>query len=169
MGPDMVKAPQWELNQCLLHFRCAEKHSDICPRISSVLSIVAKWALLQKCWKVLGGGLHSWNAPACCWPWSFMVCASLPHWAFLFFFPFRYSIEQMYDVVADIASYRLFVPWCTDSHVLSCRNEFSQAELEVGFPPVVERYISEISLVPQRQIRVRSSKVGACVHPYTGM
>ncbi|KAL8182544.1 UNVERIFIED_CONTAM: hypothetical protein K2H54_057926 [Gekko kuhli] len=67
-----------------------------------------------------------------------------------------YSIEQMYDVVADIASYRLFVPWCTGSHVLSCRNEFSRAELEVGFPPLVERYISEISLVPRRQIQAVS-------------
>ncbi|XP_054851424.1 coenzyme Q-binding protein COQ10 homolog B, mitochondrial-like [Eublepharis macularius] len=67
-----------------------------------------------------------------------------------------YSIRQMYDVVADIASYRLFVPWCTGSHILSRRNEFSQAELEVGFPPIVERYISEISLVPYRQIRAVS-------------
>nr|XP_056719793.1 coenzyme Q-binding protein COQ10 homolog B, mitochondrial-like [Euleptes europaea] len=67
-----------------------------------------------------------------------------------------YSVEQMYDVVADIASYRLFVPWCTSSRVLSRHNEFSRAELEVGFPPVVERYISEISLVPHRQIRAVS-------------
>ncbi|XP_060112444.1 coenzyme Q-binding protein COQ10 homolog B, mitochondrial-like [Heteronotia binoei] len=67
-----------------------------------------------------------------------------------------YSIDQMYDVVADIASYRLFVPWCTGSRVLSCHNGFSRAELEVGFSPVVERYISEISLVPHRQIRAVS-------------
>ncbi|XP_077171049.1 coenzyme Q-binding protein COQ10 homolog B, mitochondrial-like [Paroedura picta] len=67
-----------------------------------------------------------------------------------------YSIEQMYDVVADIANYRLFVPWCTSSRVLSSRKQFSRAELEVGFPPVVERYISEISSVPHRQIRAVS-------------
>ncbi|XP_066483267.1 coenzyme Q-binding protein COQ10 homolog B, mitochondrial-like [Tiliqua scincoides] len=67
-----------------------------------------------------------------------------------------YSVEQMYDIVADVGSYRLFVPWCTSSTVLSCRNKFSQALLEVGFPPVVERYVSEISMVPHRQIRAVS-------------
>lgn len=67
-----------------------------------------------------------------------------------------YSVEQMYDIVADVGSYRLFVPWCTNSTVLSCRNKFSQALLEVGFPPVVERYVSEIFMVPHHQIRAVS-------------
>ncbi|XP_048373760.1 coenzyme Q-binding protein COQ10 homolog B, mitochondrial-like [Sphaerodactylus townsendi] len=67
-----------------------------------------------------------------------------------------YSVEQMYDIVADVASYRFFVPWCTGSRLLTHRSNFSRAELEVGFPPVVERYISEVSLVPHRQIRAVS-------------
>ncbi|XP_067397470.1 coenzyme Q-binding protein COQ10 homolog B, mitochondrial-like [Emydura macquarii macquarii] len=64
-----------------------------------------------------------------------------------------YSIEQMYKVVADVESYQLFVPWCNRSKVLSCRQGRARAELEVGFAPLVERYVSEISLTPQHQIR----------------
>ncbi|XP_062993805.1 coenzyme Q-binding protein COQ10 homolog B, mitochondrial-like [Elgaria multicarinata webbii] len=67
-----------------------------------------------------------------------------------------YSVDQMYDIVADVGSYQLFVPWCTCSRVISHRNEFSQAELEVGFPPVVERYLSEIISEPHHQIRAVS-------------
>ncbi|XP_075767456.1 coenzyme Q-binding protein COQ10 homolog B, mitochondrial-like [Pelodiscus sinensis] len=64
-----------------------------------------------------------------------------------------YSTEQMYNVVADVESYQHFVPWCSSSKVLSCRQGLTRAELEVGFAPFVERYISEISLTPQHQIR----------------
>ncbi|XP_074835251.1 coenzyme Q-binding protein COQ10 homolog B, mitochondrial-like [Carettochelys insculpta] len=64
-----------------------------------------------------------------------------------------YSMEQMYNVVADVNSYQLFVPWCSRSKVLSCRKSLMRAELEVGFPPLVERYVSEISLTPHHQIR----------------
>ncbi|KAJ7313638.1 hypothetical protein JRQ81_005204 [Phrynocephalus forsythii] len=67
-----------------------------------------------------------------------------------------YSVDQMYDIVADVGSYQQFVPWCNCSRVISHHNTFSQAELEVGFPPVVERYVSEITLVPHRQIRAVS-------------
>nr|XP_034990787.1 coenzyme Q-binding protein COQ10 homolog B, mitochondrial-like isoform X1 [Zootoca vivipara] len=69
-----------------------------------------------------------------------------------------YSIEQIYNTVADVGSYQLFVPWCTGSRVISHRNGFLQAELEVGFPPVVQRYVSDISLVPLHQIRVVSNE-----------
>ncbi|TFK10832.1 homeobox protein HMX2-like [Platysternon megacephalum] len=65
-----------------------------------------------------------------------------------------YSMEQMYNVVANVESYQLFVPWCKSSRVLSCRKGLTRAELEVGFAPLVERYVSEISLTPQHQIRV---------------
>uniref|UniRef100_F6U2L8 Coenzyme Q-binding protein COQ10 START domain-containing protein n=1 Tax=Xenopus tropicalis TaxID=8364 RepID=F6U2L8_XENTR len=64
-----------------------------------------------------------------------------------------YSIEQMYDIVADVANYKIFVPWCNCSKVLSCKKGVTRAELEVGFPPVVERYVSEISVIPRHQVR----------------
>nr|XP_025973586.1 coenzyme Q-binding protein COQ10 homolog B, mitochondrial-like [Dromaius novaehollandiae] len=63
-----------------------------------------------------------------------------------------YSAEQMYDLVANVKDYQLFVPWCSRSKVLSCRGEVVRAELEVGFPPLVELYVSEIYL-SARQIQ----------------
>ncbi|XP_032628661.1 coenzyme Q-binding protein COQ10 homolog B, mitochondrial-like [Chelonoidis abingdonii] len=64
-----------------------------------------------------------------------------------------YSMEQMYNVVANVESYQHFVPWCKSSKILSCRKGLTRAELEVGFAPLMERYVSEISLTPQQQIR----------------
>ncbi|XP_029429539.1 coenzyme Q-binding protein COQ10 homolog B, mitochondrial-like [Rhinatrema bivittatum] len=64
-----------------------------------------------------------------------------------------YSVEQMYNIVANVENYKLFVPWCNSSKVLSHSKGITKAELEVGFPPLVERYVSEISAVPQHQIR----------------
>uniref|UniRef100_A0A493T9T6 Coenzyme A synthase n=1 Tax=Anas platyrhynchos platyrhynchos TaxID=8840 RepID=A0A493T9T6_ANAPP len=68
----------------------------------------------------------------------------------------RYSAQQMYELVANVGDYRLFVPWCRRSAVLSRRGHVLRAELEVGFPPLHERYLSEVSLGP-RQIRAVSS------------
>ncbi|NXL87226.1 CQ10B protein, partial [Alectura lathami] len=67
-----------------------------------------------------------------------------------------YSAEQMYELVANVGDYRLFVPWCHRSAVLSRRGRMLRAELEVGFPPLRERYLSEVSLGTQ-QIRAVSS------------
>ncbi|KAG8565953.1 hypothetical protein GDO81_013045 [Engystomops pustulosus] len=64
-----------------------------------------------------------------------------------------YSIDQMFDIVAKVEDYKMFVPWCKSSKVLSSRNGVTRAELEVGFPPIVERYTSEIYVKPNHQIR----------------
>ncbi|KAM8947555.1 coenzyme Q-binding protein COQ10 homolog B, mitochondrial-like [Pelodytes ibericus] len=64
-----------------------------------------------------------------------------------------YSIGQMFDIVANVEDYKVFVPWCKSSKVLSTHKGVTKAELEVGFPPIVERYVSEISVIPQHQIR----------------
>ncbi|XP_069809237.1 coenzyme Q-binding protein COQ10 homolog B, mitochondrial-like [Dendropsophus ebraccatus] len=64
-----------------------------------------------------------------------------------------YSVEQMFDIVANVEDYKMFVPWCKSSKVLSRRNGVTRAELEVGFPPIVERYTSEIFIKPNHQIR----------------
>ncbi|XP_069490530.1 coenzyme Q-binding protein COQ10 homolog B, mitochondrial-like [Ambystoma mexicanum] len=64
-----------------------------------------------------------------------------------------YSIEQMFDIVANVENYKLFVPWCNSSKILSCCKGVTKAELVVGFPPIIERYTSEISVIPQYQVR----------------
>ncbi|KAM6312384.1 coenzyme Q-binding protein COQ10 homolog A, mitochondrial-like [Podargus strigoides] len=66
-----------------------------------------------------------------------------------------YSAEQLYELVANVGEYRLFVPWCSRSAVLARRGPVLRAELEVGFPPLLERYVSEVVL-SSRQIRAVS-------------
>lgn len=66
---------------------------------------------------------------------------------------FRFSPEQMYKVVADMDQYRHFVPWCKKSRVTKGRNGSIRVDLEIGFPPIVERYTSEVTVVPNHQVR----------------
>lgn len=69
-------------------------------------------------------------------------------------FPTSYSPEQMYNVVANVDQYQQFVPWCKKSKVTRGRNGDMQAQLEIGFPPIVERYTSEVTVIPNHQVRV---------------
>ncbi|KAK7939932.1 hypothetical protein WMY93_003258 [Mugilogobius chulae] len=64
-----------------------------------------------------------------------------------------YLPEQIYNVVADVDQYSQFVPWCKKSRTAKTRNGQVLAELMIGFPPVFERYISELTYVPNHQVR----------------
>ncbi|TRY59848.1 hypothetical protein DNTS_035267 [Danionella cerebrum] len=64
-----------------------------------------------------------------------------------------YSPEQMYSVVANVEQYNQFVPWCKKSKVTKGRNGNMQVQLEIGFPPIVERYTSEVTIIPNHQVR----------------
>ncbi|KAL6103228.1 uncharacterized protein ACO6RY_02671 [Pungitius sinensis] len=64
-----------------------------------------------------------------------------------------YSPEQMYNVVVDVDQYQHFVPWCKKSRVTRGQSGVVRAYLEIGFPPVVERYTSEVTVVPNHQVR----------------
>ncbi|XP_059204185.1 coenzyme Q-binding protein COQ10 homolog, mitochondrial [Centropristis striata] len=64
-----------------------------------------------------------------------------------------FTPEQMYSVVASVDQYQNFVPWCKKSRVTKGRNGDVLADLEIGFPPIVERYTSEVTVVPNHQVR----------------
>lgn len=55
-------------------------------------------------------------------------------------------MQQMYDVVADVDNYKIFVPYCKKSTVYNRKSNSAQAQLVVGFPPLYERYTSNLTL-----------------------
>lgn len=77
----------------------------------------------------------------------------------------RFTPEQMFSVVAGVDQYQHFVPWCKKSRVTKGRNGDIRADLEIGFPPIVERYTSQVTIVPNHQVRVSPSPGGSRKQP----
>lgn len=58
-----------------------------------------------------------------------------------------YSREQLFDVVAAVENYHLFVPACRRSDVIQRSDNQLKAKLEIGIPPLLEAYTSNVKLV----------------------
>lgn len=73
------------------------------------------------------------------------------------FFCYRYSPEQLFNVVAAVDLYHGFVPWCQRSEVLKEYPDGSfDAELEIGFKFLVESYTSHVEFERPKWIKVRT-------------
>lgn len=66
-----------------------------------------------------------------------------------------YSAQQMYDLVADIAKYPEFIPWCAAARIRSRQDipegEVVEADLVVAFKVFRERFGSRVQLFPQKR------------------
>jgi coenzyme Q-binding protein COQ10 len=54
--------------------------------------------------------------------------------------------EHLFDLVADIAKYPEFLPWCADASILSEDGKTVIADLVIGFKLFRERFTSEVIL-----------------------
>ncbi|XP_018326117.1 coenzyme Q-binding protein COQ10 homolog B, mitochondrial [Agrilus planipennis] len=65
-----------------------------------------------------------------------------------------FSGDQMYEVVADVANYKDFLPFCRKSIIIEHNpDKFMKAKLEIGFPPVIESYTSHVTLVKPHLVK----------------
>lgn len=91
------------------------------------------------------------------------LCMTL-HWEYITFpivaimcdnFFFRYSMENIFSVVADVDDYKNFVPWCRNSSTFARKPGHFKAKICVGFPPLLsERYTSIVTVVPPNLVKV---------------
>ncbi len=65
-----------------------------------------------------------------------------------------YTAEQLYGLVADVAAYPKFLPWCVASRVTKTTAEYIEADLVIGYKMVREKFSSRVTLTPYKQIHV---------------
>ncbi len=66
-----------------------------------------------------------------------------------------YSPEQMFDLVADVGKYPIFLPWCAGARVKSHTETQLVADLTIGFGPFRESFTSRVQLDRPHQIQVK--------------
>ncbi|KAH7442307.1 hypothetical protein KP509_03G081300 [Ceratopteris richardii] len=58
-----------------------------------------------------------------------------------------YSPDQLFEVASAVNSYNEFIPWCQKSRILRRKGEeMFEAELEIGYGLLTERYRSQVKL-----------------------
>jgi coenzyme Q-binding protein COQ10 len=63
-----------------------------------------------------------------------------------------YSAQQMYNLVADVASYPDFLPWCIATRVRSQEDNLMIADMVIGFKMIREKYTSEVTLEEGKKV-----------------
>jgi coenzyme Q-binding protein COQ10 len=74
-----------------------------------------------------------------------------------------YTPAQLHALVADVAKYPQFLPWCVGARVRSHIEHEMVADLTIGFGPIRESFTSRVLFLPQtpngaRAIRVQYEK-----------
>ena len=66
-----------------------------------------------------------------------------------------YRPEQLFDLVADVAAYPEFLPWCSDALIRSRSEQEVVADLTIRFGPFHESFTSRVGLQRAQRILVR--------------
>jgi coenzyme Q-binding protein COQ10 len=66
-----------------------------------------------------------------------------------------YTPEQLFDLVADVAKYPQFLPWCIGARVRGVTEVGLVADLTIGFGPFRESFTSRVTLDRPRRVNVR--------------
>jgi coenzyme Q-binding protein COQ10 len=69
-----------------------------------------------------------------------------------------YRPDQLFDLVADVAKYPQFLPWCVAARVRGRVGNELTADLTIGFGPFRESFASRVTLEPPQRIKVRYEK-----------
>jgi coenzyme Q-binding protein COQ10 len=69
-----------------------------------------------------------------------------------------YQPEQLFDLVADVAKYPQFLPWCVAARVRSRTEAEIVADLTIGYGPFRETFTSRVAPSRPRRIDVRYEK-----------
>ena len=63
-------------------------------------------------------------------------------------------MDQLYGVVSEVDKYKEFIPWCTHSDIIQKRPGHFKCLMEIGFPPISERYISTVTVARPHMVKV---------------
>jgi len=69
-----------------------------------------------------------------------------------------YKSEDIFELIADVARYPEFLPWCLAARVRANAAESFEADLVIGFKMVRETFTSQVDLVPHHRIDVTYTK-----------
>lgn len=65
-----------------------------------------------------------------------------------------YQTDDLFDLVADIESYPLFLPWCSAARIIKKQNNVIIAELAIRYKFFFGTYTSKVTLIPKQEIIV---------------
>ena len=66
-----------------------------------------------------------------------------------------YTVDQMFDLVADVGKYHDFLPWCAGSRVRTRTETELVADLTIGFGPFRESFTSRVALEKPKTVNVK--------------
>jgi coenzyme Q-binding protein COQ10 len=76
----------------------------------------------------------------------------------------RFSIEQLYEIVSDIESYPLFVPWCRAARITEkVQEDAILAELLIGAAGFSMSYVSRVTFTPPHSDQSHCAEVSAAL------